>query len=65
MDITFCEGTGCSQKRECKRFTLHHLASEYQSWFLKPPLSLVGWCSEIIPTEKKVNRKKILNGKQR
>jgi len=65
MDITLCEGTQCAQKHRCARFTLHHLAGEYQSWYLEPPLSLVGWCSEFIEVETTKRKKRILNGKQR
>lgn len=34
-DITMCLGTNCPLKEKCYRFTAK--ASEYQSYFMKPP----------------------------
>lgn len=41
-DITMCEGTGCPRKESCHRFTAK--PSEYQSYFVTPPVKEDGKC---------------------
>lgn len=41
-DITMCEGTGCPRKESCHRFT--EKPSEYQSYFVTPPVREDGKC---------------------
>lgn len=41
-DITMCEGTGCPRKESCHRFAAK--PSEYQSYFVTPPVKEDGKC---------------------
>lgn len=39
QDITKCEGLECPQKNTCYRY--YCLASDYQSYFMKPPFEII------------------------
>jgi hypothetical protein len=39
-DMTKCNGDNCLIKDKCRRFTTPTV-EEYQSWFLKPPFTIV------------------------
>ena len=37
-DITKCKGTGCPIKARCYRFYCAESSSNWQSWFVTPPI---------------------------
>jgi hypothetical protein len=43
-DITKCRAEGCKKKRSCYRFLAP--ASEYQSYFMHPPVKEDGTCNQ-------------------
>lgn len=50
-DISMCKGTGCPVKKECYRFTAK--PSDYQSYFVTPPLEEDGTCKRFMEIWKK------------
>lgn len=47
MDMTLCEGTNCPMAQKCVRFKNARYASNYQSWFVTPPVD-GNTCTEFI-----------------
>ena len=45
-DITMCPGDGCQKKQMCYRYTAK--ASNYQSYFMTPPMKEDGECDHFM-----------------